>query len=205
VIRVFLADDHAIFREGVRRILDHAEDMQVVGEAADGKALIAALPKTPCDVLVLDLNMPEVGGVDALRQVRAAYPRLGVLVLTMYAEDSYAARLLRAGASGYLAKGRSAEELVEAVRRIAGGGRYVTSNVAEHLLDAADVPPHESLSDREHQVFMLVVQGKSPSEIANELGVGASTVSTYLARIKKQLHVQTIGEIVRYASRAGLI
>lgn len=205
MIRVVLADDHQMVREGVRRILDHTEGMQVVAEAGDGKALLALLPKTPCDVLVLDLNMPLGGGVDVLRQVRTAYPRLGVLVLTMYAEDHYAARLLRAGASGYLAKGRSGDELVDAVRKIASGGKYVTPSVAEHLLDAKDAPAHETLSEREHQVFMLLVQGKSPSEIANELGVTASTVSTYIARVKKQLGAQTIGEILRYASRAGLL
>lgn len=206
MIRIFLADDHVIVRDGVKRILDRTDGMHVVGEAGDGKALLEQLRTTACDVLILDLNMPEVGGIDVLRQVRASYPRLAVLILSMYAEDQYAARLLRAGASGYLAKGRSSDELVLAVQKVAGGGRYVTSSVAEHLLSAADdAPSHEGLSQREHQIFMMLSQGKAPSEIATELGLSPSTVSTYIARIKKQLGAQTIGEIVRYASRVGLL
>lgn len=208
MIRVFLADDHVLVRDGLRRILDHTEGVQVVGEASDGQAALEELSTTPCDVLVLDLNMPGLGGIDVLRHVKAAHPRLAVLVLSMYAEDQYAARLLRAGASGYLAKGRSSDELVEAIRKVAAGGRHVTPEVAEHLLSLAEggaAAPHEGLSQREHQVFMLLAQGRSPSDIAAELSVGASTVSTYIARIKKQLGAQTIGDIVRYASRVGLL
>jgi DNA-binding NarL/FixJ family response regulator len=207
MIRVFLADDHRLFREGVRRILDHEEGIAVVGEASDGTEVVEQAAPGKWDVLVLDLNLPGTPGLDVLRKLRASQPRLAILVLSMYAEDQYAARLLRAGASGYLAKGRSSAELVDAIRKVAAGGRYVTAEVAEHLLDAksADAPPHESLSDREHQVFMLLVQGKSPSDIAGELRVTPSTVSTYIARIKRQLGAQTIGEVVRYASRVGLL
>jgi two-component system, NarL family, invasion response regulator UvrY len=208
MIRVFLADDHRLFREGLRRILDHAEGIQVVGEAGDGNEVLAAATSSRWDVLVLDLNLPEVAGIDVLRRLRTSHPRMAILVLSMYAEDQYAARVLRAGASGYLAKGRSSGELVDAIRKVASGGRYVTSEVAEHLLDpkgGGDAAPHESLSEREHQVFMLLAQGRSPSDIAAELQVTPSTVSTYIARIKRQLGAQTIGEIVRYASRVGLL
>jgi DNA-binding NarL/FixJ family response regulator len=213
VIRVFLADDHAVVRDGLRRILHHTDDIQVVGEAGDGRAVLEWLRRGgdgggACDVVVLDLNMPGLGGIDVLRQLRAQHPRLPILILSMYAEDQYAVRLLRAGASGYLAKGRSSDTVLDAIRRVASGHRYVTENVAERLLadrDLPDAPPHESLSQREHQVFTLLIEGKSPSDIANELHVSASTVSTYIARIKKQLGAQTIGEIIRYASRAGLL
>jgi two-component system, NarL family, invasion response regulator UvrY len=208
MIRVFLADDHRLFREGLRRILDHTEGIQVVGEAGDGNAVMASAATSSWDVLVLDLNLPELAGIDVLRRLRASHPRMAILVLSMYAEDQYAARILRAGASGYLAKGRSSAELVDAIRKVGAGGRYVTSEVAEHLLDPKggdDAPPHQSLSEREHQVFMLLAQGRSPSDIASELQITPSTVSTYIARIKRQLGAQTIGEIVRYASRVGLL
>ncbi len=205
MIRVVLADDHALVRDGVRRIFDAEEDIQVVGEAADGRAALEVLAKASANVLVLDVNMPEMGGVEVLRRVRAEFPRLAVLVLSMFAEDKSAARFLRAGASGYLAKGRSATELVAAVRKVARGERYVTDTVAEHLLDTTEAPPHERLTEREHQVFALIAAGKSPSDVAAELGLSASTVSTYTARIKKQLGVTTLGDVVLYASRNGLV
>jgi DNA-binding NarL/FixJ family response regulator len=204
MIRVMIADDHALVRDGVRRILDQDAAIQVVGEATDGKSLLDALRGTPADVVVLDLNMPEMGGIEALRRMRKEFPRVAVLVVSMFAEDGSAARLLRSGAAGYLTKGRSAGELVEAVKKVASGGRYITPAMAEHLLEATEAPPHEALTEREHQVFLLIASGKSPSEVATELGVSASTVSTYIARIRKQLGVATLGEIVRYAARNGL-
>jgi DNA-binding NarL/FixJ family response regulator len=204
MIRVMIADDHALVRDGLRRILDQDAGLQVVGEATDGKTLLEKLANTPADVVVLDLNMPEMGGIEALRRLRKDHARTAVLVVSMFAEDVSAARLLRSGAAGYLTKGRSANELVDAVKKVASGGRYITPDVAEYLLEATDAPPHEGLTEREHQVFLLIAAGKSPSDVANELGVSASTVSTYIARIRKQLGVTTLGEIVRYAARNGL-
>lgn len=205
MIRIVLADDHALVRDGVRRILDQDADIRVVGEASTGNEALAKLASTPCDVLVLDINMPEMGGIEVLRRVRTEFPRVAVLVLSMLAEDGSAARLLRAGAAGYLTKGRSAVELLDAVKKVARGERYVTDRVAQHLLDATDKPPHEKLTAREHQVFVLIAGGKSPSEVAAELGVSASTVSTYTARIKKQVGAATLGDIVLYATRNGLV
>src|SRR5262249_17478008 len=159
----------------------------VVGEAGDGREALDKLRTTNCDVVLLDVNMPGMGGIDVLRELRASYAHLAVLVISMYAEDQYAARLLPPGASGYLAKGRSSNELRDAIRKGAAGGRYVTPEVAERLLDVAEgdaeAPPHERLSQREHQVFMRLAEGRSPSEIAAELSVSPSTVSTYIARI----------------------
>jgi DNA-binding NarL/FixJ family response regulator len=126
MIRVFLADDHVLFRDGLRRILDHAPSLQVVGEAGDGQVALEKLGTTSCDVLLLDLNMPGLGGIDVLRKLRVTHPTLAILVVSMYAEDRYAARVLRAGASGYLAKGRSSYELLDAIQKVAAGGRYVT-------------------------------------------------------------------------------
>jgi DNA-binding NarL/FixJ family response regulator len=205
VIRIGLADDHALVRDGVRRILEQEADMQVVGEASDGQAALEMLATKKLDVLVLDVNMPGLGGAEVLRRVRGEYPRVAVLVLSMFAEDKSAARFLHAGAAGYLTKGRSANELTAAVRKIAAGGKYVTDTVAEHVLEASEAPPHERLTEREHQVFTLIASGKSPSDVANELGLSASTVSTYTARIKKQLGVATLGDVVLYASRNGLV
>jgi len=205
VIRIMLADDHALVRDGLRRILEQDPELQVVGEADDGRSLLEHLATTPTDVVVLDLNMPEMGGIEALRQMRARFPRTSVLIVSMFAEDATAARLLRLGAAGYLTKGRSAGELVDAVKKVASGVRYITPSLASHLLEASEAPPHERLTEREHQVFLLLEAGKSPSDVAIELGVSASTVSTYIARIRKQLGVTTVGEIVRYAARVGLV
>ena len=205
MIRIMLADDHALVRDGLRRILEQDPELQVVGEADDGRSLLEHLATTPTDVVVLDLNMPEMGGIEALRQMRARFPRTSVLIVSMFAEDATAARLLRLGAAGYLTKGRSAGELVDAVKKVASGVRYITPSLASHLLEASEAPPHERLTEREHQVFLLLEAGKSPSDVAIELGVSASTVSTYIARIRKQLGVTTVGEIVRYAARVGLV
>lgn len=205
MIRVFLADDHAIFRDGLRRILE-ASGLRVVGEADDARGAIEAIARTPCDVLVLDLAMPGGGGVEVLRQVHEAHRRLGVVILSMYAEDQYAARLMKAGARAYLTKGRSSTELVTAIQTVARGGRYVTESIAERGAAAASAPhePHARLTPREHQVFTLLAQGKTPSDIAGALDLAPSTVSTYIARIKVTLDAESVGDIVRYASRMGI-
>lgn len=206
MIRVFLADDHTLFREGVRRVLEANEGIRVVGEAGEAAEVLARVSRATCDVLVLDLAMPGGGGLEVLRRLRERDPKPGVIILSMYAEDQYAIRLLRAGASAYLTKGRSASELVAAVRKVAAGGRYLTETIAEQALGAPDdAAPHTRLSNREQQIFQLLAQGKTPSEIAAQLDLKPSTVSTYIARIKDALDAQSIGDIVRYAARAGLL
>jgi DNA-binding NarL/FixJ family response regulator len=208
VIRVFIADDHAIVRHGLRELLTATSDMRVVGEATDGRQLLNLAPTLDCDVLVLDLSLPRVSGPEVLRRLRQIKPELPVLVLTMYPEDQYALALLRNGASAYLCKDRPSTELLEAIRRVAAGRTYFTETIAQQLITGPNPdegPAHGKLSAREHQVFTLIIQGRTSSEIAAELDLTAGTVSNHLAKIKEKLGAHSVAEVVRYAYRAGLI
>jgi DNA-binding NarL/FixJ family response regulator len=207
VIRVFLADDHAIVRHGLRQLIAAQPDMQLVGEASDGRQVLTAAGRSSWDVLVLDLSLPRVNGTEVLRRLRVELPRLRILVLSMYPESQYAARLLREGAAAYLSKTHAPEEVLAAVRAVARGGTYVSATIAEELRAADDggEPPHASLSAREYQVFTLIFQGSRVSDIAAELDLSASTVSNHVARIKEKLGARSIAEIVNYAHRAGLV
>jgi DNA-binding NarL/FixJ family response regulator len=205
---VFIADDHAIVRHGLKELLTATSDMRVVGEATDGRQLLNMVEKLECDVLVLDLSLPRVSGPEVLRRLRQLRPTLPVLVLTMYPEDQYAVALLRNGASAYLCKDRPSTELLEAIRRVAAGRTYFTETIAQKLITNPkddDLPPHGKLSAREHQVFTLIIQGRTSSEIAAELDLTAGTVSNHLAKIKEKLGAHSVAEVVRYAYRAGLI
>ncbi|MBL9004753.1 MAG: response regulator transcription factor [Myxococcales bacterium] len=208
MIRVYLADDHAILRQGLRKLLREAPDIEVVGECADGRQALQAMEQTACDVLILDLSLPRVSGIEVLRRLRASRPALRILVLSMYAEEQYALRMLREGASGYVSKDRPSDELLLAIRHVAAGRTYRSPELAERVrLGEADPqrPVHESLSAREYQVFDLLAQGRGVSDIAAELNLSKSTVSTYVQHIKGKLNVNTIGEIVRYAHQAGIV
>jgi DNA-binding NarL/FixJ family response regulator len=205
MIRVFLADDHAIVRDGLRKHIDEEPDMRVVGESRDGADVIQRAGTEIWDVLVLDLSLPTLSGLEVLRKLHHMNPRLAIIVLSMYPEDQHGPRILREGAVAYLSKGRSVSEILDAIRRAAGGLHYVTPEVAKGLLpDRLTKAPHESLSRREHEIFMMVAQGKTPSDIALELELGPSTVSTYIARIREKLSARTNGEIVQYAYRLRL-
>lgn len=209
-IRVFLADDHAIVRHGLRQLIAAQPDMQLVGEASDGRQVLTAAGRASWDVLVLDLSLPRVNGTEVLRRLRVELPRLRVLVLSMYPESQYAARLLREGAAAYLSKTHAPEEVLAAVRAVARGWTYVSPTIAEELRTADDgaapgEPPHASLSAREYQVFTLIFQGSRVTDIAAELDLSASTVSNHVARIKEKLGARSIAEIVNYAHRAGLV
>lgn len=208
MLSVFLADDHAIVRAGLRALIDARPDMRVVGEAATGADTLAALDRTRVDVLVLDLSLPDARGLDLIPQVRARRPRPAVLVLTMYPEDQLALSLIRAGASGYLNKSRSSDEVIAAILRVAAGGRYLTDTLAELAIEAPSVdeaPPHTRLSAREYQAFMLLIGGKTVSEAAAEMDVAPSTASSYVAKIKEKLGVDSVTDIVLYAHRIGLL
>lgn len=205
MIRVFLADDHAIVRDGLRRHVDDEADMRVVGETHDGNEVLRRATEEEWDVLVLDLSLHGLPGIEVLKGLRSAKPSLPVLVLSMYPEDQHGPRLLRSGAAGYLSKGRSAHEVVDAIRKVAAGARYVTSEVAERLLTATRQAPHEQLSRREHQIFLLIARGQTPSEIAITLNLGPSTVSTYIARVREKLGAKSNGELVQYAYLHGLV
>ena len=207
MIRVFIADDHAIVRHGLKELISTTGDMRVVGEAIDGRQLLNLAPKLECDVIILDLSLPKVSGPEVLRRLRQLRPTLPVLVLTMYPEDQYALALLKSGASAYLCKDRPSTEVLEAIRKVAAGRTYFTETIAQRILTRGndDEAPHTRLSAREHQVFTLIIQGRTSSEIAAELDLTAGTVSNHLAKIKEKLGAHSVAEVVKYAYRAGLI
>lgn len=208
MIRVFIADDHAIVRHGLTQLIGDAGDMIVAGAACDGGELLRAAETGKWDVLVLDLALPRLSGIEALRRLRAAHPTLPIVVLSMYPEDQYAVRMLREGASAYLSKDRPGEEVLAAIRKVARGGTYVTSNIAEQVLrspERSEKLPHETLTGREYQIFTLIIHGRTVSEIAAELNLTAGTVSGHLHRVKDKLAARSVAEIVSYAHRAGLV
>jgi two-component system invasion response regulator UvrY len=208
VIRILIADDHAVVREGLKRILAETEGMKVVAEAADGPEVFTRLEETECDVVVLDVSMPGMSGVEVLRRLQRERPGVRVLVLSVHPEDQYAVRVLRAGAAGYLTKESAPEELVTALKEVRAGGRYLTATLAEKLADGRAVdrerPAHEVLSNREYEVLRMFGSGKTVSEIASELGLSVKTVSTYRTRILEKLRLRTTAEIIRYAVDQGL-
>lgn len=203
MIRVAIADDHQILREGLRQLLESAGDLEVCGEAGDGAGALALARSAAPDVLILDLSMPGRSGMDLIRQIADGDPHPRILVLSMHEEHQYAVRALRAGAAGYVTKDSASTELVAAIRKVAAGGAYVTPAVAEHL--ALDAMPrrraarHEALSDRELEVFRQLVAGESVGSIAVRLNLSAKTISTHKARLMEKLGVASTAELVRYA------
>ena len=201
--KVLLADDHALVRDGLRHILEGTSGFEVVGEAADGPSTISLVRNTPADVLVLDLSMPGRNGVELVKQIKEELPQLRVLVLTMHAEQQYAVRAFKAGASGYLTKESASKELVSALTKISAGGVYVSLSMSERLAQSlnepAEMQPHQRLSDREFDVFRRIAAGQTITEIANELCVSAKTVSTYKTRILEKMQMPHEAALVRYA------
>jgi DNA-binding NarL/FixJ family response regulator len=208
-IRIFIADDHPIVRQGLRRMVEADPGLAISGEAGDPATLLAALEKTATDLVLLDVSMPGGPFLDTLRTLRERHPSIRVLVLSVHPEDQWAVRALKAGASGYLTKDHSPEQLLEAIRRVYRGGKYVSPTLAEQLathLDAAGQrAPHELLSDREFEVMRRLGSGLTVSQIASELAISAKTVSTYRARILEKMAVASNADLVRYAARYGLI
>ncbi|APR78209.1 DNA-binding response regulator, LuxR family protein [Minicystis rosea] len=205
MIRVFLVDDHGIVRAGIRQLLSAAPDVEVVGEAGDGRKALEALERVPVDVLVLDLHLPRMNGIEILRRAIARSPGLAVLVLSMYADASYVRATLSAGAAGYLSKDASEEELLTAIRAVSQGRLYAPRDAAAPGRGAEPAAAlHASFSAREHQIFTLLFQGRSVTEIAAELDLTVSTVSTHIGKIKVKLGVRNVAEIVGYAHRVGL-
>ncbi len=209
MIRVFVADDHAVVRRGVLQILGEAPDMVAAGEASTGREVLQAVRKHDYDVLVLDIAMPDVNGLEVLNQLRTLKPDLRILILSMYPERQYALRALKAGAAGYLTKESAPDELVAAIRKVAQGGKYVTQSLAERLVAALGSElgkePHETLSAREHQVMQLLAAGKTVTDIATELSLSVKTVSTYRIRILEKLDLKNTAEIIRYAFEHRLV
>jgi two-component system, NarL family, invasion response regulator UvrY len=208
MIRVFIADDHPVVRQGIRQIVAATDDIVVGEEATTGPEVLERLPETACDLLLLDLSMPGLEGIDLLKQVKRDRPSLAVLVLTMHSEEQFAVRALRAGANGYLTKDSAPAELVGAVRKIVGGGRYISLALAErlagHLGPESAQPVHERLSDREYQVLRLIAAGHSTRQIALMLSLSVKTVGTYRARLLEKMQMRTAAELAAYAVRNRL-
>lgn len=207
MIRVLLADDHEIVRDGLRRILGAAGDVQVAGEAANGDDALALARANDYDVALLDMSMPGLSGIDLVKRLKAEKPKLKLLVLSMHGEPQYAARALKAGASGYLTKDSAAEQLVGAIRKVAAGGVTMSEAAAAGLLAAStgEGPPHSRLSDREFEVFKQLAGGASPTEIARRLHLSVKTVSTHKTRIQEKLGLASTAELVRYALEHRLL
>src|SRR2546425_10994728 len=209
MIRVVVVDDHAVVREGLKRIISENPGMAVTGEAGDGHEAHKLIRGGACDVVLLDITMPNKNGLDVLKEVRTEVPRLPVLVLSMHPEDQYAVRVLRAGAAGYITKESAPAKLIQAIRKVVRGGRYVSPGLAEKLVynlgAAADKAPHEILSDREYQVLCMIASGKTVTNIAEELALSVKTISTYRVRILEKLKMANNAEITRYAIKEGLV
>jgi DNA-binding NarL/FixJ family response regulator len=199
VIRVLVADDHSIVRDGLKRILAASGDLEAAGEAADGDQALALVKANDYDVAMLDMSMPGLSGIDLIKRLKLEKPRLRILVLSMHAESQYAARALKAGAAGYLTKDSPAEALLAALRKVAAGGVHIGDAAAATLLKSGDRPPHETLSDREFEVLRFLVEGFGPTEIAERLHLSVKTVSTHKTRILDKLGLGSTAELVRYA------
>ena len=209
MIKVMLCDDHALIRRGIRDTLCDAADIEVVGEAADSGELRALLRGKPCDVLVLDINLPGRNGLDVLHVLKDEGSPVKVLVVSMYPEDQYAIRSLRAGAHGYVNKGGDPQLIVQAVRTVAQGRKYVTPEIAQMLVESLTTPKlanaHEKLSDRELQTLVMIASGKRLSDIAEALMLSPKTVSVYRARVLEKLGLTNNSEMTVYAIRNGLV
>lgn len=208
MIRLVIADDHAIVREGLKRIVSSEPDMQVVGEAGDGTEVMQRVRGDAFDVLVLDLSMPGRSGMELIRLVHADHPRLRILVLSMHQELQYAVRAIKAGACGYLTKDSAAGQLAQAIRKVASGGAFISAEVAEQLalgaMPGSQGLPHEALSDREFEVLRLLAAGISVSDIALRLHLSVKTVSTHKAHLMQKMGLQNPSDLFRYAIKHGL-
>jgi len=209
MIRVFIADDHTLMRDGLKQIVLAGGDMVVVGEASDGFQALDMVRKGQGDLLLLDMSMPGRSGVDLIKQIKSEYPQLPILVLSMHKEDEYAVRTIRAGASGYLCKDSASQQLLTAIRRVAGGGNFISSefagDLAFGLIRKEEQLPHVALSDREFQIFRLLAAGGGGSEIAVKLNLSAKTVSTYKTRILHKMELDSMADLVRYALKHDLL
>jgi two-component system, NarL family, invasion response regulator UvrY len=208
MIKILVVDDHSIVREGAKRIIADTDDIEVAGECSDGHDALRKILNNEYDVVLLDIALPGMDGLDVLRAVKTKKPVLPILILSMYPEEQYASRVLREGAAGYIAKGSLPSELVTAIRKIASGKKYISESLAEKVASnlAEDHRRlHESLSNKEYQVFRMIAKGKTTKEIAGELSLARPTISTYRARILEKMNMKTTGELIRYAIENQLI
>lgn len=209
MIRVVVAEDHTIVREGIKQLLGLAKDMQVVGEAGNGEQLLAALRQLPCDVVLLDISMPGVNGLEAIPRIRALTGAPAILVLSMHDEAQMAARALKIGAAGYATKDSDPALLLAAIRKVAAGGRYIDPELADRMVFEVgltdDRPAHALLSEREFSVFERLVQGASVNDIAQQLALSNKTISTHKARLMQKMSISSMADLVRYAMEHKLL
>lgn len=209
MIRILIADDHAIVRQGLRRVLSLASDLALAGEARDGWEVVERVRAGGLDLLLTDMTMPGPSGVELIKRVREEAPQLAILVLSMHGEGQVAARAIKAGASGYLTKDSEPETLLAAIRQVAAGGHYIDPELASRLVFAAQPAEsdesHRRLSEREYQVFLLLARGRGVNEIAEEFHLSAKTVSTHKFRLMQKMELASLSDLVRYAVKQGLI
>lgn len=209
MLKILIADDHSIVRKGLKQILSETPDMVVTDEAACGEEALDKALKNDYDVIVLDISMPGRGGLDVLKQIRTHKPKQPVLVLSMYPEEQYALRVLKAGAAGYLTKESAPDELITAIQKVSKGMKYISSHLAEEIAVSMDFdaekPAQEKLSDREFQVMCMIASGKTISEIGDELALSVKTISTYRTRILEKMRMKSNAELTHYAIRNQLI
>jgi two-component system invasion response regulator UvrY len=209
VIRILISDDHAIVREGIKQILADTDDLVAAGEATNGHEVIEHVRREDWDTVLLDLAMPGKDGLETLKEIKREKPKLPVLVLSIYPEEQYAVRALKAGASGYLTKESAPEELIAAIRKVSQGGKYISASLAEklasHLELDSDKPVHDTLSDREYQVMLMIASGKTVKEIADDMCLSVKTVSTYRVRALSKMGMKNNSEFTYYAIKYGLI
>lgn len=209
MIRTLIVDDHPLIREGLKQILSETGDIRVAAEAGTSADAVALVQTQSWDVIVLDIHLPDGGGLDLLEQIRALAPKTPVLMLSIHEDTAYAARFIRAGASGYIGKQSAREHLVSAIRKVARGERYLSAEVAEDLAFTMFAKehrkPHEQLSDREFEIFLLIAEGKAPREIAEKLNLSTKTVATHRGRILEKMALRNNAELVQYAMTHRLL
>jgi len=208
-IKILIADDHPIVRAGFKQVISDMPDMLVADEAGNGQEVLNLIGKKDYDLVLLDISMPGRSGLEILKDLKSEKPKLPVLILSIYPEEQYAIRALRAGASGYMTKASAPNELILAIRKISEGGKYISASLAEKLAyyldgDAAK-PPHETLSDREYQVMLMIASGKTVTEIANELCLSVKTISTYRTHIREKMKMKNNAEMTLYALQNKLV
>ena len=207
-IKDLVAEDHEIVRQGLKTIISEHSDLNIAGEAENGNQVLKILKKTKVDVVLLDFDMPEKNGLDTLIELKALYPKLPVMILSIFPEDHYGTRFLKAGASGYLQKSSATDQLIDAIRKVFNGGKYISSALTDKLVTGLNKDKeqflHESLTDREFQVFRLLATGKKLKEMADELCLSINTISTYRSRILQKMDMKSNADVIRYAIENGL-